>query len=93
MNLKVFMRSSIFWDNIPCSPLKVNRRFGGACRLRPYGRKVCRETLRLPHDFTLVSTTPKMEVKNSSKTSVKFQRTTWQYSQEIELFITTAVRT
>jgi hypothetical protein len=23
------MKSSIFWDIIPCSPLKINRRFGG----------------------------------------------------------------
>jgi hypothetical protein len=27
------MKSSIFWDITPCSPLKVNRRFGGRCRL------------------------------------------------------------
>jgi hypothetical protein len=28
-----FVKSSIFWDITPCSPLKVNRRFGGTCRL------------------------------------------------------------
>jgi hypothetical protein len=28
------MRSSIFWDVTPCSPLKVNRSFEGKCRLR-----------------------------------------------------------
>jgi hypothetical protein len=27
------MKSNIFWDITPCSPLKVNRRFGGAYRL------------------------------------------------------------
>jgi hypothetical protein len=27
------MKSSIFWDITPCSPLKFNRRFGGICRL------------------------------------------------------------
>jgi hypothetical protein len=27
------MKSCIFWDITPCSPLKVNRRFGGTCRL------------------------------------------------------------
>jgi hypothetical protein len=27
------MMSSIFWDKTPYSPLKVNRRFGGTCRL------------------------------------------------------------
>jgi hypothetical protein len=28
-----FARSYIFWDISPCSPLKVNRLFGGKCRL------------------------------------------------------------
>jgi hypothetical protein len=28
----------IFWDITPCSPLKVNRRFGGTCRLHLQGR-------------------------------------------------------
>jgi hypothetical protein len=28
------MKSSIFWDITSCSPLRVNRRFGGICRLR-----------------------------------------------------------
>jgi hypothetical protein len=27
------MKSSVFWDITPCSLLKVNRRFGGTCRL------------------------------------------------------------
>jgi hypothetical protein len=27
------LKSAIFWDITPCSPLKVNRRFGGTCRL------------------------------------------------------------
>jgi hypothetical protein len=31
----VAMRSSVFWDMKPCSPLKVNRRFGRTCRLYP----------------------------------------------------------
>jgi hypothetical protein len=30
----VVMKSSIFWDIRPWSPLKINRRFGGTCRLR-----------------------------------------------------------
>jgi hypothetical protein len=29
----VVMKSTIFWDITPCSPLKVNRRFGGIHRL------------------------------------------------------------
>jgi hypothetical protein len=52
------MKNSIFWDITPCSPLKVNRRFGGTCRL-------------LPPAFTLVScsaycATLKMEATCSS---------------------------
>jgi hypothetical protein len=27
------MKSSVFWDITPSSPLKINRRFGGTCRL------------------------------------------------------------
>jgi hypothetical protein len=29
----VFMKSSVFWDLVPCSPLKVNWCFGGTCNL------------------------------------------------------------
>jgi hypothetical protein len=35
----VVMKSSIFWDITPCSPLNVNRRFGGKYRLLQ-GRRV-----------------------------------------------------
>jgi hypothetical protein len=38
----VVMKSSIFWDITPCSPLKVNWRFGGTCRLHLQGRKISR---------------------------------------------------
>jgi hypothetical protein len=31
--LILIKKSFIFWDITPCSPLKVNRRFGGICRL------------------------------------------------------------
>jgi hypothetical protein len=34
----VVMKISIFWDIAPCSPLKVNRCFGGTCFLRIQGR-------------------------------------------------------
>jgi hypothetical protein len=33
----VVVKSSIFWDITPCSPLKVNRRFGGTYRLHIQG--------------------------------------------------------
>jgi hypothetical protein len=34
----VIMKSTIFWDITLCSPLKVNRRFGGIYRLHLQGR-------------------------------------------------------
>jgi hypothetical protein len=37
---KADLKSSIFWDITPCSPLKVNRRFGGTCRLHIQGRRI-----------------------------------------------------
>jgi hypothetical protein len=36
----VIMKSSIFWDRTPCSPLKVNRRFAGPCRFQIQGSRV-----------------------------------------------------
>jgi hypothetical protein len=36
------MKSTIFWDITPCSPLKVNRRFGGTYRLHLQGRRISR---------------------------------------------------
>jgi hypothetical protein len=35
----VVMKSTIFWDITPCSPLNVDRRFGGTYRLHLQGRK------------------------------------------------------
>jgi hypothetical protein len=32
------MKCSVFWDIMPCIPLKVNWRFGGTCRLHFRGR-------------------------------------------------------
>jgi hypothetical protein len=58
--------SSIFWDIMPCSPLKVNRRFGGICGLR----RQC---------YSSYSSTLKMEATFSSETSVDFQLTTQRY--------------
>jgi hypothetical protein len=71
------MKSSIFCDIMPCSPFKVNRRFGQICRL-----------LSLPPAFTLVSclaysSTLKVELTFPSETSVDIQRTTWRYIPEV----------
>jgi hypothetical protein len=32
-SVKIIIKSAIFWDITQCSPLKVNRCFGGTCRL------------------------------------------------------------
>jgi hypothetical protein len=39
----VFMKSSIFWDLMSCSPLKVNRRFRGTCCLHLQSQRICQE--------------------------------------------------
>jgi hypothetical protein len=36
----VVMKSTVFWDITMCSPLKVNRRFGGTYRLHLQGRRI-----------------------------------------------------
>jgi hypothetical protein len=74
-----FKKSSIFWDIMPCSPLKVNLLFGGAC---PFIFRLC-----LPPAFTLVSCsvpslTSKMEATCSPRTLVDFQQTTQRYVPE-----------
>jgi hypothetical protein len=38
------IKSSIFWDITPCSPLKLNQRFGGTCCLHLHGRRISQET-------------------------------------------------
>jgi hypothetical protein len=35
-------KSTIFWDMMPCGPLKVYRLFGGTYRLHLQGRKISR---------------------------------------------------
>jgi hypothetical protein len=39
----VLMKSSVLWGITPCSPLKVNRRFGGTCRLHLQGRRTSKQ--------------------------------------------------
>jgi hypothetical protein len=38
------MKSSVSWGITPCRPLRVNRRFGGTCRLHIQGRRISQET-------------------------------------------------
>jgi hypothetical protein len=36
----IVMKSSLFWDIMPCYPLKFNRRFGRTCRHHLRGRRI-----------------------------------------------------
>jgi hypothetical protein len=84
------MMSSIFWDITPCSPMKVDRRFGGTCRSHFHGRRVNQElsqqeagrnrVLFAAH-FMLFSrlayySTLETEATCSTETSADFHRTT-----------------
>jgi hypothetical protein len=84
----VVMKSTIFWDITPRSPLIVNRRFGGTYCLHLQGRKnkpskkpACH---LLSHWFLaqLIFSTLKMEAICSSETSVDTQWTTRRYIPE-----------
>jgi hypothetical protein len=66
-----YIKSSVFWDIRPCSPLKVNRRSRGTCHFHLHVK------------FLLgFSSTLRMEATCSSETSVDSQRTTWRYIPE-----------
>jgi hypothetical protein len=83
----VVMKSIIFWDMTPCSPLSVNRRFGGTYRLRLQGRRNMfskKPASKLATCFLaeLTSSTMKMDAICSSETSVDTQRTTRSHIPE-----------
>jgi hypothetical protein len=100
------MKSSIFWDLTPCSPLKVNIGFGETCRLHLQNRRISRsgkgreskwQTELLPPTFTLVSHSAyssilKTEATCSSETSLDFQRTTRRFIPEDRTLLGDTVR-
>jgi hypothetical protein len=47
--LAVDMKSSIFWDTPPCSPLKFNKRFRGICRFHLLSRRISRVRNKREH--------------------------------------------
>jgi hypothetical protein len=67
------MKSIIFWDMTPSSPLSFNRRFKGTYRLHLQGRWFFAE---------LISSTLKMEAICSFETSGETQRTTRRHIPE-----------
>jgi hypothetical protein len=75
----------LVYNITPCSPLEVNRRFGGTYRLHLHCRKLSqaeRATCFTLLFFLAYSSTLKTVATYSSKTSVDFQRTTWGYIPE-----------
>jgi hypothetical protein len=94
------MKSTIFWDITPYSPLKVNRRFGGTWHPSSGSKKKPSKKQRGNHSstFPLVpcsaySSTLKMEAICSPKRRLTFNGQHGVISQKIVLFITTAVKT
>jgi hypothetical protein len=67
------LTTTIFWDIMPCSPLTVNRRFGGTYCLHLQGRKnkLSKKPAR-KQEATICS----------SETSVDFQRATRRHIPE-----------
>jgi hypothetical protein len=66
--INLLVKSNIFWNKTPCSPLKINRRFGGTYRLLLQGRRVSRQ-----------ETSVKARGKKNKQTSVHFQLNTRRY--------------
>jgi hypothetical protein len=84
------MKSSVFWDTRPCSPLKVDRRFAGIFRLHFRVRIICLLiapallVTYLHGGFLAYFSTLNMEATYSFETSVEIQLTTRRYTQEDE---------
>jgi hypothetical protein len=87
----VVMKITIFWDIMLCSPLNVNRHFGGTYHLHLQGRRMRRAKNQREssachmHSWWflawLILQTWRLGWR-SSKTSVDTQRTTWRYIPE-----------
>jgi hypothetical protein len=106
MDLVLLMKGSIFWGITKCSPLKVNRRFGGNCRLHLHSWKISQ--VRKQHEadsklfllpiscwfLALVTVQPRIWRRHlPTKRWLTFNGQHGVISLKIELFIITAVRT
>jgi hypothetical protein len=72
---------------MPCSPLKINWRFGRTCHLHLQGRRISEARNQREESSKLVSclaysSTLKLETTCSPETSVDFQRTTRHFIPE-----------
>jgi hypothetical protein len=73
--------SSVFWVIMPCSPLKVDRRFGGIFPKYLQDRTINQVRFTLV-PFLAYSSKVKMKAICSSETSVDVQWTTRRYITE-----------
>jgi hypothetical protein len=80
----VLMKSTIFWDIMLCSPLKVNQHFRGTYHLHLQGRRISQA--RNQHES-------RWQAGLSSETSVDFRWTTWCYIPEDITLHTSALST
>jgi hypothetical protein len=79
------LKSPLFWDIMPCSPLKVNQSFRRKCRLHLQCGRISEALLLIcvmlvscvAHYLTL-----KMNATCCSENSVGFQQTAWCYIPE-----------
>jgi hypothetical protein len=86
----VVTKSPVFWDIIPCRPLKANRRLGGTCCLQLQARRINqaenqREFLLATCfmlSFLVYYSTMKIKAICSSEASVDAGRTTRRYIRE-----------
>jgi hypothetical protein len=76
------MKSITFWDKTPCSPLNVNRRFGGKYCLYFKAEGSAFNLFSMLISYLSYSSALNMEAIVSSETSGYFQRTTWRYIPE-----------
>jgi hypothetical protein len=55
--IRINLKSPASWDITPCSTLKLNRRFGGACSLHPQRRRALLATCSMPVSCSAYSST------------------------------------
>jgi hypothetical protein len=88
------LKSSIFWDITSCSQLKMNRRFGGSCRIHIQGRRISQaRNQREARSYLLILRPWRWRWHVPPKRRLTFNWLHGVISQKRELFITTTVRT
>jgi hypothetical protein len=93
--LPKYWEFSIFWDITPCGPLKVNRRFGGICRLHLQGRRIsqAKTSVKQVARRALILVPWRWKRNVPLKCRLTFNGLHGVITQKIEIFITTDVST